>query len=67
LPSRQAAGGELHGLDKAYASQTAHSSVYGLCFALGLVRANNAKGSVKMHCKSARWSPEFLLQRLQLN
>ena len=35
-------------------------------FALGLVRANKAKGSVKTRRKSAGWSPEFLLQILQL-
>jgi predicted transposase YbfD/YdcC len=35
-------------------------------FALGLVRANKTKGSVKTRRKSAGWSPEFLLQILQL-
>jgi len=35
-------------------------------FALGLVRANNTKGSVKTRRKTAGWSPEFLLQILQL-
>jgi len=35
-------------------------------FALGLVRANKAKGSVKTRRKSAGWNPEFLLQILQL-
>ena len=35
-------------------------------FALGLVRANRAKGSVKTRRKTAGWSPEFLLQILQL-
>jgi predicted transposase YbfD/YdcC len=35
-------------------------------FALGLVRANKAKGSVKTRRKTAGWSPEFLLQILQL-
>jgi predicted transposase YbfD/YdcC len=35
-------------------------------FALGLVRANKAKGSVKTRRKSAGWSPEFLLEILQL-
>jgi predicted transposase YbfD/YdcC len=34
-------------------------------FALGLVRANKAKGSVKTRRKSASWDPEFLLQILQ--
>ena len=35
-------------------------------FALGLVRANKAKGSVKTRRKTAGWSPEFLMQILQL-
>jgi len=35
-------------------------------FALGLVRANKAKGSVKTRRKSAGWNPDFLLQILQL-
>ena len=35
-------------------------------FALGLVRANRAKGSVKTQRKTASWNPEFLLQVLQL-
>jgi predicted transposase YbfD/YdcC len=35
-------------------------------FALGLVRANKAKGSVKTRRKSASWDPDFLLQILQL-
>ncbi len=35
-------------------------------FALGLVRANKAKGSVKTRRKTASWSPEVLLQILQL-
>ena len=35
-------------------------------FALGLVRANNHKGSVKTRRKTAGWSPDFLLQILQL-
>jgi predicted transposase YbfD/YdcC len=35
-------------------------------FALGLVRANKAKGSVKTRRKTAGWSPGFLLQILQL-
>jgi predicted transposase YbfD/YdcC len=34
-------------------------------FALGLVRANKAKGSVKGRRKAASWSPDFLLQILQ--
>jgi predicted transposase YbfD/YdcC len=34
-------------------------------FALGLVRANKAKGSVKTRRKAAGWDPEFLLQILQ--
>ena len=33
--------------------------------ALGLVRANKAKGSVKIRRKSASWNPEFLLQIVQ--
>jgi predicted transposase YbfD/YdcC len=35
-------------------------------FALGLVRANRAKGSVKTRRKTASWNPDFLLQVLQL-
>ena len=35
-------------------------------FALGLVHANKAKGSVKTRRKTASWCPEFLLQILQL-
>jgi predicted transposase YbfD/YdcC len=35
-------------------------------FALGLVRANKAKGSVKTRRKRASWNPDFLLQILQL-
>jgi len=35
-------------------------------FALGLVRANKSKGSVKTRRKSAGWNPGFLLQILQL-
>lgn len=35
-------------------------------FALGLVRANQTKGSVKTRRKSASWNPDFLLQVLQL-
>src|ERR1700722_5340391 len=35
-------------------------------FALGLVRANKAKGSVKTRRKSAGWNPDFLLQILQI-
>ncbi len=35
-------------------------------FALGLVRANKAKGSVKIRRKRASWRPEFLLQILQI-
>src|SRR5262245_53790708 len=36
-------------------------------FALGLVRANKAKGSVKTRRKAAGWDPQFLLQILQLD
>ena len=36
-------------------------------FALGLVRASKAKGSVKTRRKTAGWNPEFLLQILQLS
>jgi len=36
-------------------------------FALALVRANKAKGSVKTRRKAAGWSPDFLLEVLQLN
>jgi predicted transposase YbfD/YdcC len=35
-------------------------------FALGLVRANKSKGSVKTRRKSAGWNTDFLLQILQL-
>jgi predicted transposase YbfD/YdcC len=35
-------------------------------FALGLVRANSRKGSVKTRRKAAGWDPEFLLETLQL-
>jgi predicted transposase YbfD/YdcC len=35
-------------------------------FALGLVRANKSKGSVKSRRKAAGWSPDFLLEILQL-
>jgi len=35
-------------------------------FALGLVRANKSKGSVKTRRKSASWNPDFLLEVLQL-
>jgi len=35
-------------------------------FALGLVRANPAKASVKTRRKTASWNPEFLLHVLQL-
>jgi predicted transposase YbfD/YdcC len=35
-------------------------------FALGLVRANKTKGSVKTRRKTAGWDPNFLLQILQL-
>ena len=35
-------------------------------FALGLVRANKTKGSVKTRRKAASWDPKFLLQILQL-
>jgi predicted transposase YbfD/YdcC len=35
-------------------------------FALGLVRANKTKGSVKTRRKTAGWDPRFLLQILQL-
>jgi predicted transposase YbfD/YdcC len=35
-------------------------------FALGLVRANKAKGSVKTRRKSASWNPDFLVEILQL-
>jgi predicted transposase YbfD/YdcC len=36
-------------------------------FALGLIRANNAKGSVKTRRKKASWNPAFLLEILQLS
>jgi predicted transposase YbfD/YdcC len=35
-------------------------------FALGLVRANKSKGSVKTRRKCASWSPDFLLEVLQI-
>jgi predicted transposase YbfD/YdcC len=35
-------------------------------FALGLVRANKAKGSVKTKRKAAGWDPAFLLEILQI-
>ena len=35
-------------------------------FALGLVRANKTKGSIKTRRKAAGWNPQFLLQILQL-
>jgi hypothetical protein len=35
-------------------------------FALGLVRANKSKGSVKTRRKSAGWSTDCLLELLQL-
>ena len=35
-------------------------------FALGLVRANKSKGSVKTRRKKAGWNPTFLLEILQL-
>ena len=35
-------------------------------FALGLVRANTTKGSVKTRRKRASWNPDFLLQILQI-
>jgi len=35
-------------------------------FALGLIRANKTKGSVKTRRKSASWNPSFLLEVLQL-
>ena len=35
-------------------------------FALGLVRANKTKGSVKTRRKSAGWNPNFLLKILQI-
>jgi predicted transposase YbfD/YdcC len=36
-------------------------------FALGLIRANKAKGSVKTRRKKASWNPAFLLEILQLS
>jgi hypothetical protein len=36
------------------------------CCALGLVRANKTKGSVKTRRKSASWNINVLLERLQL-
>ncbi len=44
----------------------ARNMAIGRRFALGLVRANKAKGSVKTRRKTASWSPDFLLQILQL-
>jgi predicted transposase YbfD/YdcC len=35
-------------------------------FALGLIRANQTKGSIKTRRKSAGWNPSFLLEVLQL-
>ena len=35
-------------------------------FALGLVRANKTKGSVKTRRKSAGWNTDFLLEILQI-
>jgi predicted transposase YbfD/YdcC len=35
-------------------------------FALNLVRANKSKGSVKLRRKTAGWSPDFLLEILQI-
>jgi predicted transposase YbfD/YdcC len=35
-------------------------------FALGLIRANKRKGSVKTRRKSAGWNPEYLLELLQI-
>jgi hypothetical protein len=35
-------------------------------FTLGLVRANKRKGSVKTKRKSAGWSPDYLLELLQI-
>jgi hypothetical protein len=35
-------------------------------FALGLVRAEKSKGSVKTRRKTASWSPDFPFQILQL-
>jgi hypothetical protein len=35
-------------------------------FALDLVRANNARGSVKTRRKRASWNPAFLLEILQI-
>jgi predicted transposase YbfD/YdcC len=35
-------------------------------FALGLVRANKSKRSVKTRRKSASWNPSYLLQLLQI-
>ena len=36
-------------------------------FALDLVRARKAKGSVKTRRKAASWNPQFLLQILNLD
>ena len=35
-------------------------------FALGLVRANKSKGSIKTRRKSAGWNKDFLLEILQI-
>jgi len=35
-------------------------------FALGFVRANKTKGSVKIKRKTAGWNPNYLLELLQL-
>ena len=35
-------------------------------FALGLIRANKDRGSVKTRRKKASWDPQFLLKVLQL-
>jgi hypothetical protein len=35
-------------------------------FALGLVRANKSRGSVKTKRKAAGWAPAFLLEILQI-
>ena len=36
-------------------------------FALGLLRANKSKGSIKTRRKSASWNTQFLLEILQMN
>jgi hypothetical protein len=36
-------------------------------FALGLVRADKSKGSVKTRRKSASWDTAYLLELLQIN